>query len=49
MGSFRDTSCAFKLDDGFGERRTGYHACRAEVIADPARAALEAYISYIDN
>ena len=30
--AFRDTSCAFKLDDGFGEA-DGYYACRAEVIA----------------
>jgi uncharacterized protein YecT (DUF1311 family) len=45
--AFRDVSCAFKLDDGFGEAG-GYHACRAEVIAARA-AALEAYLKYIDN
>jgi uncharacterized protein YecT (DUF1311 family) len=45
--AFRDASCAFKLDDGFGEAG-GYHACRAEVIAARA-AALEAYLKYIDN
>jgi len=45
--AFRDASCAFKLDDGFGEAG-GYYACRAEVIAARA-AALEAYLKYIDN
>jgi uncharacterized protein YecT (DUF1311 family) len=45
--TFRDASCTFKLDDGFGEAG-GYHACRAEVIAARA-AALEAYLKYIDN
>jgi uncharacterized protein YecT (DUF1311 family) len=48
--AFRDLSCTFKLDPGFGGAGgpTGYHACRAEVIASRA-AALEAYIRYIDN
>ena len=48
--AFRDVSCAFKLDTGFGEAGgpNGYHACRAEVIASRA-AALEAYVKYIDN
>lgn len=48
--AFRDVSCSFKLDPGFGGAGgpKGFHACRAGVIA--ARAtALEAYISYIDN
>ena len=48
--AFRDLSCSFKLDEGFGgaDGPTGYHACRAEVIADRA-AAIEAYVKYIDN
>jgi uncharacterized protein YecT (DUF1311 family) len=48
--AFHGLSCSFKLDEGFGgaDGPTGYHACRAEVIADRA-AALEAYIKYIDN
>jgi uncharacterized protein YecT (DUF1311 family) len=48
--SFRDVSCSFKLDEGFGGAAgpTGYHACRAEVIASRTHA-LEGYISYIDN
>jgi uncharacterized protein YecT (DUF1311 family) len=45
--AFRDASCAFKLDDGFGEAG-GYHACRAAVIASRA-AALAVYLKYIDN
>jgi uncharacterized protein YecT (DUF1311 family) len=45
--AFRDTSCAFKLDAGFGEAG-GFHACRAEVISARA-AALDAYLKYIDN
>jgi uncharacterized protein YecT (DUF1311 family) len=48
--AFRDVSCSFKLDEGFGAAAgpNGFHACRAEVIAQRAKA-LEAYISYIDN
>ena len=48
--AFRDLSCSFKLDEGFGGAGgpKGFHACRAEVIAARAKA-LEAYISYIDN
>jgi len=48
--AFRDLSCSFKLDEGFGGANgpTGYHACRAEVIASRA-AALRAYVRYIDN
>lgn len=48
--AFRDVSCTFKLDAGFGGAGgpNGYHACRAEVIASRA-AALEAYVKYIDN
>ena len=48
--AFRDVSCAFKLDTGFGEAGgpNGYHACRAAVIAARTEA-LEAYIRYIDN
>ena len=48
--AFRDLSCAFKLDEGFGGAGgpTGYHACRAEVIASRT-AALRSYIKYIDN
>jgi uncharacterized protein YecT (DUF1311 family) len=48
--AFRDTSCTFKLDEGFGGAGgpTGYHACRAEAIADRA-AAVEGYTKYIDN
>jgi uncharacterized protein YecT (DUF1311 family) len=48
--AFRDLSCAFKLDPGFGGAGgpNGYHACRAEVIASRA-AAIEAYLRYIDN
>jgi uncharacterized protein YecT (DUF1311 family) len=48
--AFHGLSCSFKRDEGFGgsDGPTGYHACRAEVIADRA-AALEAYIKYIDN
>ena len=42
--AFRDASCAFKLDDGFGEAG-GYYACRAEVIA--ARAASARRLSQI--
>ena len=45
--AFRDASCTFKLDDGFGEAG-GYYACRAEVISSRA-AALDAYLKYIDN
>ena len=46
--AFRDLSCAFKLDEGFGGAGgpTGYHACRAEVIASRT-AALQGYIKYI--
>ena len=48
--AFRDISCSFKLDEGFGGGGgpNGFHACRAELIAARAKA-LEAYISYIDN
>jgi uncharacterized protein YecT (DUF1311 family) len=48
--AFRDVSCSFKQDEGFGGAAgpTGFHACRAEVIAARAKA-LEGYISYIDN
>ena len=48
--AFRDLSCSFQLDEGFGgaDGPTGFHACRAEVIADRA-AAIEAYVKYIDN
>jgi len=48
--AFRDVSCTFKLDEGFGgaSGSNGYHACRAEVIAGRT-AAIEAYTSYIDN
>jgi uncharacterized protein YecT (DUF1311 family) len=48
--AFRDVSCSFKLDEGFGGAGgpKGFHACRAEVIATRTEA-LEAYISYIDN
>ena len=48
--AFRDLSCTFKLDAGFGGAGgpTGYHACRAEVLASRA-AALEVYVKYIDN
>lgn len=48
--AFRDLSCAFKLDEGFGGAGgpTGYHACRAKVIADRAEA-VEGYVGYIDN
>jgi uncharacterized protein YecT (DUF1311 family) len=48
--AFRDVSCSFKLDEGFGGAGgpKGFHACRAEVIATRTKA-LEAYISYIDN
>ena len=45
--AFRDASCAFKLDDGFGEAG-GFYACRAELISARA-AALDAYLKYIDN
>lgn len=47
---FRDLSCKFKLDEGFGGASgpNGYHACRAEVISDRA-SAIEAYTKYIDN
>jgi uncharacterized protein YecT (DUF1311 family) len=45
--AFRDASCAFKLDAGFGEAG-GYYACRAEVISSRA-AGLDAYLKYIDN
>jgi uncharacterized protein YecT (DUF1311 family) len=45
--AFRDASCAFKLDDGFGDAG-GYYACRAAVISSRA-AALDAYLKYIDN
>jgi uncharacterized protein YecT (DUF1311 family) len=48
--TFRDLSCSFKLDEGFGGTGgpKGFNACRAGVIAERA-VALEAYISYIDN
>lgn len=48
--TFRDVSCSFKLDEGFGGAGgpTGYHACRAKVIAE-RRDAIEGYIVYIDN
>ena len=48
--AFRDLSCRFKLDEGFGgaDGPTGYQACRAGVIADRA-AAIGAYVKYIDN
>lgn len=48
--AFRDVACTFKLDEGFGGAGgpTGYHACRARLIAE-RRAAIEGYISYIDN
>ena len=48
--AFRDVSCSFKLDAGFGEAGgpNGYHACRAKVIAARTKA-LQAYIRYIDN
>jgi len=45
--AFRDASCTFKLDDGFGEAG-GFYACRAELISARA-AALDAYLKYIDN
>jgi uncharacterized protein YecT (DUF1311 family) len=47
---FRDASCTFKLDPGFGGTGgpKGFHACRAGVIGARA-SALDAYISYIDN
>ena len=45
--AFRDASCIFKLDDGFGEAG-GFYACRAELISARA-AALDAYLKYIDN
>ena len=45
--AFRDTSCTFKLDDGFGEAG-GFYACRAAVISTRA-AALDAYLKYVDN
>ncbi len=48
--AFRDLSCKFKLDEGFGGASgpNGYHACRAEAISDRA-SAIEAYTKYIDN
>jgi uncharacterized protein YecT (DUF1311 family) len=48
--AFRDVSCAFKQDEGFGGAAgpTGFHACRADVIASRVEA-IEGYISYIDN
>lgn len=47
---FRDASCTFKLDEGFGGAGgpTGFHACRAKIVAE-RREAIEGYISYIDN
>lgn len=45
--TFRDASCIFKLDEGFGEAG-GYYACRAAVISSRA-AALDAYLKYVDN
>ena len=44
---FRDASCTFKLDEGFGEAGS-FYACRAELISARA-AALDAYLKYIDN
>lgn len=48
--SFRDLSCTFKLDEGFGGASgpNGFHACRAGIIAERA-TAIEGYVSYIDN
>lgn len=48
--AFRDLSCTFKRDEGFGGANgpNGYHACRAETIADRA-TTIEGYIKYIDN
>jgi uncharacterized protein YecT (DUF1311 family) len=48
--AFRDVSCSFKQDEGFGGAAgpTGFHACRAEVIAWRVKA-VEGYIRYIDN
>jgi uncharacterized protein YecT (DUF1311 family) len=45
--AFRDASCVFKLDKGFGEA-SGYYECRAAVISSRA-AELGAYLKYIDN
>ena len=47
---FSRLACLFKKDPGFGGAAgpTGYHACRAELIAGRAEA-LRGYISYIDN
>jgi uncharacterized protein YecT (DUF1311 family) len=48
--AFRDVSCSFKQDEGFGGAAgpTGFHACRAEVIAARVKA-LDGYTRYIDN
>jgi uncharacterized protein YecT (DUF1311 family) len=45
--AFRDASCTFELDEGFGEAG-GFYACRAELISARA-AALDVYLKYIDN
>ncbi len=48
--AFRDLACNFKLDEGFGGAGgpTGYHACRAQTIAE-REATVEGYVKYIDN
>lgn len=47
-GSFRDASCLFRRDEGFGDDGGSYFACRAAVISERAHA-LETYLNFIDN